>query len=189
MWLQYWAQLDNPSQKEQFADFMAAHVSDQKAFGRFTRDDAKGYLRSVIEWLDYHEVVSDDNQVLLGLSFMFLIVCLVNTIGLLLAKFLRRASEVGVRRALGASQSQIFCQHLVEVSVVGCLGGVLGILLGLAGLEGVRALFSGYDSLVQMDLTLMVFAVVLSIVSSVLAGVYPSYRICRTSPAVHLKTQ
>lgn len=189
MWMQYWVQLDTPEQKSQFADFMAAHVAEQKQLGRFSRDDARGYLRNVTQWLDYHEVISEDNRLLVGLSFMFLVVCLVNTIGLLLAKFLRRASEVGVRRALGASQFQVFLQHLTEVSLVGFLGGVLGIVLALIGLEGVRVLFSGYDALVQMDMTLMALAVALALVSSVLAGVYPAYRICRTSPAVHLKTQ
>lgn len=49
-------------------------------------------------------------------------VCLVNTVGLLLAKFLRRSGEIGVRRALGASRGQIFLQCLVEAGAVGVVG-------------------------------------------------------------------
>ncbi len=53
-------------------------------------------------------VVSSDNRVLVGLAFAFLAVCLINTIGLLLAKFLNAAPLSGVRRALGASRRDLF---------------------------------------------------------------------------------
>src|SRR5471030_2892420 len=47
------------------------------------------------------------------LAFGFLLLCLVNTVGLLLAKFSVRAAEVGIRRALGASRKEIFRQFLI----------------------------------------------------------------------------
>ena len=71
-------------------------------------------------------------------------VCLVNTIGLLLAKFLRRAPEVGVRRALGASKAQVFLQHLIEVGLLGFSGGLLGILLAQLGLWLLRSNYGSY---------------------------------------------
>ena len=61
----------------------------------------------------------DDSPVLVGLSFMFLFVCVLNTVGLLLAKFIGKAPQIGLRRALGATRSAIFGQHLMEVGVVG----------------------------------------------------------------------
>lgn len=189
MWLQYWVEFDNLEQKAQYQDMLNAYVAEQKQLGRFTRDDAGGFLKNVQQWLDNRGVVSDDNSVMVGLSFMFLAVCMVNTIGLLLAKFLRRAAEVGVRRALGASQSEVFKQHLIEIGLVGSLGGVLGLVLTYAGLNGVRSLYTQYQSVAQLDLTMVVAAFVIAIVSSVLAGMYPAYRICKTNPAIHLKTQ
>ena len=65
-----------------------------------------------------------------SLAFAFLAVCLVNTVGLLLAKFLNAAPVAGVRRALGASRRDIFWQHLTESGVVALAGGLVG---GLAG--------------------------------------------------------
>jgi putative ABC transport system permease protein len=59
-------------------------------------------------------VVGKDSKLSAWLAFGFLVLCLVNTIGLLLAKFSVRAAEVGVRRALGASRSEIFRQFLIE---------------------------------------------------------------------------
>ena len=63
------------------------------------------------------------------MSFAFLLVCLVNTIGLLLAKFMRKSGEIGLRRALGASKPQLFAQFIIESGVIGVSGGVLGLLL------------------------------------------------------------
>ena len=60
-------------------------------------------------------------------GLLFLVVAAVNLIGLLLGKFLARADEVGVRRALGASRRDVFLQHLVECQVVALLGGAIGV--------------------------------------------------------------
>jgi putative ABC transport system permease protein len=128
LWLQYWVELDTPDQQQRYKDYLAAYVSEQQQVGRFTRKDAAGYIKNVQQWLDNRKIVGKDSTMLVGLSFMFLVVCLVNTIGLLLAKFLRRAPQVGVRRALGASQFEVFKQHLIEISLIGFFGGVLGLL-------------------------------------------------------------
>ena len=112
-------------------------MREQKTLGRFERP-LNNHLTHPDEWLEVNEVVRDDNRVLVGLSFMFLAVCLLNMIGLLLAKFLGAAPLVGLRRALGASKATIFRQHLVEVGVIGFGGGLLGIALAALGLLGVR---------------------------------------------------
>ena len=120
---------------------------------------------------------------------LFLAVCLLNTIGLLLAKFLGGAPTVGLRRALGASRSAIFNQHLVEVGLIGLIGGVLGIGVAALGLLGVRQLYDNYDALTRMDFTMGLVALTIAIFSGVLAGLYPTWRVCMVAPAAHLKTQ
>jgi putative ABC transport system permease protein len=79
-------------------------------------------------------VVGNDTKLSAWLAFGFLVLCLVNTIGLLLAKFSVRAAEVGIRRALGASRREIFRQFLIESAVVGLVGGVLGLVLAFGAL-------------------------------------------------------
>jgi putative ABC transport system permease protein len=112
--------------------------------------------------------------------------------GLLLSKFLARAPEIGVRRALGASRKQVFLQHVVECELVGVLGGALGILLSLAAVAfangWVKALFNRAD-LIHFDATMAAYAVGLSLLAGLVAGVYPAWRVCRIPPAVHLKLQ
>jgi putative ABC transport system permease protein len=134
-------------------------------------------------------VVSEDNKILVALSFMFLAVCLANILGLLLAKFLRRAPEVGVRRALGANKRQIFMQHIIEVAMLGLLGGLLGIVFAQFGLLGVRQSYSYYESLATMDLSMLLSAPLIAISTCVIAGLYPAWLVCKTNPAIYLKSQ
>ena len=121
---------------------------------------------------------------------LFLIVCSVNLIGLLLGKFLARGPEVGVRRALGASKSSIFIQHLVECELIGVMGGLVGLGLSVLTLEGINSLFTARaDFQFALDLNMVGAGVLLSLVSGMIAGLYPAWRICRIEPAAHLKTQ
>lgn len=188
-WIQYWVELVDKSQKENYQDYLSAYIEDQKQAGRFTRKDAAADLKNVTQWLSYNEVVSKDNSVLVGLSFLLLIVCLVNTIGLLLAKFLRRAPEIGVRRALGASQGQVFIQHLVEVGLLGLMGGTLGIVLTQLALWLLRTNYSSYKLIANMDMVMLLTAPSIAILATVLAGLYPAWKICRTQPSIYLKCQ
>jgi putative ABC transport system permease protein len=188
-WLQFWVELDTPQQEAQYRSFLNDYLTEQGAQGRFTRKEVSYGLRSVNDWLEYSGVVSEENRILVALSFMFLIVCLANILGLLVGKFLRRAPEVGVRRALGASKSDIFLQHLVEVSVLGFIGGLLGIGIAQLGLWGVRASYEYYEGLATMDISMLFTAPLIAIIACTVAGLYPAWLVCRTAPALYLKTQ
>jgi putative ABC transport system permease protein len=188
-WLQFWVELDSPEQEAQYREFLTSYLSEQGEIGRYTREDISFGLRNVNDWLKYSGVVSEENRILVGLSFMFLIVCLANILGLLLGKFLRRAPEIGVRRALGASKGNIFMQHLVEVSMLGFLGGLLGIGIAQLGLWGVRQTYSYYSALATMDISMLIAAPVIAITACIVAGLYPAWLVCRTTPALYLKTQ
>jgi len=188
-WLQFWVELDSPQQETQYRDYLTNYLTEQGKLGRYTREEAFFGLRNVNEWLTYNKVVSEENKILVGLSFMFLIVCLANILGLLLGKFLRRAPEVGVRRALGASKGDIFKQHLVEVSMLGLMGGLLGIGIAQLGLWGVRQTHDYYSALATMDISMLFIAPFIAISACVLAGLYPAWLVCRTTPALYLKTQ
>ena len=188
-WIQFWVELNTPEEYQDFAQFIESYLAEQANSGRFDRETPQFALRDVNQWLEYNSVVSEDNRVLVGLSFMFLIVCLANILGLLLGKFLKRAPEVGVRRALGANKRQIFAQHLVEVSMLGFIGGLLGIGIAQLGLWGVRATYSYYSALATMDASMLLAAPAIAIVACVVAGLYPAWLVCRTTPAIYLKTQ
>lgn len=188
VWIQFWAELRDDEKVAAFRNFIDNYAREQISLGRFERP-LNNRLTHPDEWLKANEAVRDDNRVLVGLSFMFLAVCLLNMIGLLLAKFLGASPLVGLRRALGASKGMIFRQHLVEVGTIGLAGGVLGIIVAALGLAGVRKLYENYDALTRLDFTMGFAAIAIAVLSGVLAGLYPTWRVCRVQPAAHLKTQ
>ena len=127
VWLQFWVQLDGAAKVAAYHDFLVHYSQEQKTLGRFQRP-VNVELPGLMEWMDINKVVPGDVRLQTWLALGFLLVCLVNTVGLMLAKFLRRAGELGVRRALGASKREVFMQLLVESGVIGLAGGVCGLL-------------------------------------------------------------
>jgi putative ABC transport system permease protein len=200
IWTQMWVELPDGASRERMQALVDGYWAEQRKAGRFPRP-RNNHLTNVGQWLNDQGVVQNDNRMLVGISFAFLAVCLLNTVGILLAKFLNAASITGVRRALGASRRHVFMQHLVEVGVLAAVGALGGLVIGALGLWGVHALYAtasavdtvtttgGYQELTHFDTISVFWAVVLAIVSAVAAGLYPAWRICRVSPAVYLKSQ
>ena len=188
VWTQYWVELESPAQAGDFKAYLDNYSRQQKAAGRFQRDP-NTRLRDVMQWLDYNHVVPGDVRLQLWLAFGFLVVCLLNTVGLLLAKFLRRSGEIGVRRALGASRTEVFKQCLVEAGSIGLVGGVIGLGLAELGLWVVRHRPTQYAELAHLDGSMLLLTFALALLSSLLAGALPAWRAMQITPAVQLKTQ
>lgn len=186
-WLQFWVELDSPAKATAYKDFLVSYSEDQRKSGRFERAP-NVRLRNVMEWLTFKEVVPPDARLQNYVALGFLVVCLINTIGLLLTKFMRRSSEIGVRRALGASKRSIFAQLLVEAGVIGLVGGVLGLALAYAGLWAVRHQPVDYAELAELDFPMLIATFGLAILTSVLAGLLPAWRGCQITPAIQLKS-
>ena len=189
VWIQFWAELPSSAEKASYLQFLNNYATEQKALGRFQRP-LNNRLSDVNEWMDNQRVVQDEARIMLVLAVFFLAVCLLNTIGLLLSKYLGRAAEIGLRRALGATRGTVFLQYTTESALIGVAGGVLGIGLTWLGLRGLRGLFGEQlENLVHMDWVMVAAAVALAIVSSILAGLYPAWRACNVQPASQLKAQ
>ena len=123
------------------------------------------------------------------ISFGFLLVCLVNVVTLMLAKFTARAGEIGVRRALGATRAEIFRQSLVEAGVLGAAGAVLGLGLALYGLSLVNGRLTGAEDFYAMHPSLMAGTLVLGLLAALMAGLLPTWQACQVRPAIQLKSQ
>jgi len=189
IWIQFWAELRDENEKQDYLAFLNAYVEQQKDLGRFP-GLIDNRLSNVMEWMKNQEVVDEDARVMLGLSLLFLLVCLLNTIGLLLAKFLGKSGDIGLRRALGASRSSLFLQHMIEAGLIGLGGGMGGLALAWLGLRGIEMLLGDFaENLVGLDWLMVLTAIGLAIVSALLAGLYPTWRACRITPASQLKAQ
>lgn len=188
VWATPWVELDSAADVARYRQFLQSYAADQQRAGRFTWVP-NVRLRNVMQWLDYQHVVPPESRISLIVSLGFFVICLINTIGLLLAKFLRRAGEIGVRRALGASRREIYTQYLIEAATVGLAGGVLGLLLTAVGISGVGLLFQPQIArLAHLDFSLVALTLVVAILATVVAAFYPAWRAARVQPAWQLKS-
>lgn len=188
VWFQFWVELARPSDRAAFARYLDDYVNEQKKLGRFERP-LNNRLYDVMQWLEHQKVVGDDSRLQTWLAFGFLLVCLVNVIGLLLAKFTARSGEIGVRRALGAPRVEIFKQYLTESGVIGAAGGVLGLALTFGVLALMASQSERIKAIAHVDAAMFTAALGLSLVASLVAGLLPTWRACQVRPAIQLKSQ
>jgi putative ABC transport system permease protein len=188
IWTEFMVELDTAAQVTAYRQFLDNYARTQQQAGRFTWPP-NNRLRDVPQFLEFEHVVPRDTTVSLLVALGLLIVCLVNTAGLLLAKFLRRAPEIGVRRALGASKREIYTQFMVEASMVGLAGGVVGLALTGVGVASVGwVLPRDIAALARLDIPLLLLTLVLAVLSATLAGLYPTFCATRVQPAWQLKS-
>jgi putative ABC transport system permease protein len=193
IWIQFWVELPDAAAVRDYRQFLMNYAAEQRRQGRFHWPPLV-QLNDVHQWLDFEHVVPDEVRVNSLLAFGFLAVCLVNAVGLMLARFSGRVEEFAVRRALGASRKDIFLQCFTETAVVGVLGGILGLLLAALGLAANRASlgssFSDYTNpLTHMDPAVMALTVALAVGATLCSGLYPTWRATRVQPAWQLKAQ
>jgi len=188
VWLGFWVELPTTADADAYRQYLTGYAAEQQRSGRFTWAP-NVRLRNVTEWLEFQKVVPQEAKVSLMVSLGFLLICLVNTVGLLLAKFMRRSSEIGVRRALGAPRREIYLQFLIEAAAVGLAGGVVGLLLTGLGVTGVSLVFEpDVAKLARLDLSLVLLTILVAVATTVLAAFYPTWRAAQVQPAWQLKS-
>jgi putative ABC transport system permease protein len=122
---------------------------------------------------------------LLGLGGVALLVGAIGIANIMVISVLERRSEIGLRRALGATRRHISIQFLTESAMLAAIGGVAGLLLG-AGATEVYAL-SKHEPFV-VPLYALTAAPAAGFVVGVVAGVYPAGKAARLSPTEALRT-
>lgn len=187
-WLQYWVELPGVADASDYMRYLENYAAVQHETGRYARP-VNVRLRSVSDYLQFKQVVPSDVRMQVWLAFGFLAVCVLNTVALLLAKFLRRTSEISLRRALGASRIDVFAQCLVEAAVIGAAGGALGLLLAWLGLWAVRQQPVSYAALAHLDMAMLLVSLAIALASSLLAGALPAWRAMQVEPASQLKAE
>jgi predicted permease len=128
--------------------------------------------------------------VLLGaVGFVLLIAC-VNVANLLLARAAAREREIAIRAALGAGRMRLARQMLTECLVIAGLGGVLGLLLGIWGVDALVSLSAGKLPRVQMigvDARMFAFTLAATVLTALLFGLTPALHASRASLSNSLK--
>jgi putative ABC transport system permease protein len=194
VWLQFWVELPSAAAAGDYRAFLSNYAAQQRLSGRFHWPD-RVELHDVRDWMLLNKVVSDEAKMNTLIGVGVLAVCLLNAIGLMLAKLASREVDLGIRRALGGSRRDIFLQCVTETALVGLLGGLLGLALTAAGLAADRALLApqakhiSVDSLTQLDTGMVAITLAVAVLATICAGLYPTWRASRVQAAWQLKAQ
>jgi putative ABC transport system permease protein len=131
------------------------------------------------------DVVGDVNALFLVLGGVALLVGGLGIANVTLLSVLERISEIGLRRAVGATRIHIAGQFLVESGIVGLLGGLIGATVGVLATVGVSA-FRDWTPL--LDMRLAIGAPLLGALIGLLAGTYPAWRAATIEPIAALRS-
>jgi putative ABC transport system permease protein len=186
-WAQFWVELDSPAQVAGYRAALDQYSRQQHQLGRFERAP-NVRLRGLLDWLDYQRVIPVTVRMQTWIAFGVLLICMVNTVGLMVAKFLRKSGEIGVRRALGASRRDVFAQCLVEAGVIGVAGGLLGLPLAWLGLWMVRQQPVSFAASAHLDMPMLGAALALAVLAALGSGLWPAWRASRVAPALQVKS-
>jgi putative ABC transport system permease protein len=123
---------------------------------------------------------------LAGIATVSLLVGGIGVMNIMLVSVTERTREIGLRKALGAKPSDIRRQFLVEASVLGVSGGLIGAALGLLGQLLLPSIISNP---VAIPPVVTIGAVAVALVISLLFGVYPAARAAQLSPIDALRSE
>src|SRR6185312_16070156 len=128
---------------------------------------------------------------LLGAAGLILLVACVNVANLLLAKTATREREIAIRTALGASRRRIIRQLLTESILFALCGGMAGVVVALASLNELKSAVPSYTlglQAVQIDLRIMGFCLVISLLTGMMFGMAPALHAAAPDVDRSLKT-
>ncbi|NDK55395.1 ABC transporter permease [Pontibacter fetidus] len=125
--------------------------------------------------------------ILAGLTLLFMLLPTINLVSINISRIMERSSEIGVRKAFGASSSTIIGQFIVENIFLTLLGGFLGFILSAGVLWLIND--SGMIVYANLGLNLRVFGIglLLCLVFGLISGVYPAYKMSRLQAVEALK--
>ena len=182
-----WVELATPADADRYREYLRNYAAEQQHLGRFSWAPSIR-LRNLTDWMTYQGVTPPASTLSMLVSASFLLIILVNVVGLMLARFMRRAPEIGIRRALGASRLAIYGQFLTEAATMGFVGGLLGVALTLLGVWGAGGLFEpNIARLVHADNSLIALTLLLAMAATVVSALYPTWRAAQTQPAWQIK--
>jgi len=119
------------------------------------------------------------NAVMVAIASISLLVGGIGIMNIMLASILERTREIGVRRAVGARQSDIVRQFVVEATLISVMGGGFGIIFGFV-MSRLIAWLAGWSTIVTASSILLAFLVSISV--GLVFGIYPAVKAARLDP-------
>jgi putative ABC transport system permease protein len=119
------------------------------------------------------------NTVMVAIASISLLVGGIGIMNIMLASILERTREIGLRRAVGARQSDIIRQFVVEAMMISFVGGTIGVIFGFF-ISRVIAWLAGWSTIVTFSSIALAFLVSISV--GLVFGIYPATKAARLDP-------
>ena len=121
-------------------------------------------------------------------TFVFMLLPTINLVNINITRIMERSSEIGVRKAFGASSGTLVIQFIVENLILTVLGGLLGLILAAVVIGIINN--SGWIPNADLSLNPMVLTIslLMCLLFGLLSGVYPAWRMSRLQIVAALKS-
>lgn len=137
-------------------------------------------VRNMAEVVETAASVTGTFSLLLGaVAAISLVVGGIGIMNIMLVTVTERTREIGIRKAIGAREQDVLIQFLLESILMSSLGGVIGVLLGIAGATAV-ATFASFPAIIQPFSVTMAFSFAVAV--GVFFGYYPARRAAALDP-------
>lgn len=125
--------------------------------------------------------------ILIGAALLFILLPTLNLVSINLSRIMERASEIGVRKAFGASSRALVGQFVIENIVLTIIGGLAGFALAAGVIAWLNATKALGNMTFDVNFRVFVYGMLIAAAFGVISGVYPAWRMARMQPVNALR--
>jgi putative ABC transport system permease protein len=123
------------------------------------------------------------------LTLLFMLLPTINLVNINITRIMERSSEIGVRKAFGASSKTLVYQFIVENIILTVIGGLIGVVLSVLVLHFINSLELIKDLELSLNFSVLFYSLLACLFFGLLSGVYPAWRMSRLNVVTALKAQ
>jgi len=182
---------DIPKMEQEYNQMLKKVPFDRKQFDRlYCRADT--YLASFTRGYYGNDTNSGVGKLMwrLGLIvFIFLLLPTINLVNINITRIMERSSEIGVRKAFGASSKTLVYQFIIENIILTFIGGLIGVILSVVAMWLINEADLIGNLNLALNLKVLLYSFVACLFFGLLSGVYPAWRMSRLNVVTALKAQ
>ncbi|HTE02202.1 MAG TPA: FtsX-like permease family protein [Mucilaginibacter sp.] len=122
-------------------------------------------------------------------AFILMILPTLNLVNINITRIMERSSEIGVRKAFGASSKTLVYQFIVENIILTLLGGLIGVILSVIALQVINGAHLIANLELTVNFTVLFIGLLVCLIFGLVSGVYPAWRMSKLNVVTALKSQ